>query len=139
MDQEKLKKHHVGVIEHGIRHVLHGLELTIACLTLVVLVCELGLEVYRMAAVPNYFSDVNTYLHNILTIVVGLEFVRMLIDMTPGNTLEVLVMATARHIIMNHESNMTLLIGIVCIAALFATRRFLIRKSELTEDLVEVE
>ena len=81
----------------------------------------------------------NTFLHNILTIVVGLEFVRMLIDMTPGNTLEVLIMATARHIIMNHNDPFTLMIGIFCIAGLFATRRFLIRRSEMTEDLVEME
>lgn len=74
-----------------------------------------------------------------LTIVVGLEFVRMLIDMTPGNTLEVLIMATARHIIMNHNDPVTLLIGIVCIGGLFATRRFLIRRSEMTEDLVEID
>ena len=33
----------------------------------------------------------------------------------------------------------TLLIGIICIAGLFATRRFLIRRNEMTEDLVELE
>ncbi len=100
---------------------------------------SLGVEVYRMFTVEGYFADLNTFLHNILTIVVGLEFVRMLIDMTPGNTLEVLIMATARHIIMNHDDPFTLMIGIVCIAGLFATRRFLIRKGEMTEDLVELE
>lgn len=139
MNQGPQRKHDVGKIEHLFRRVLHMLELAIAALTMAVLVGELFVEVYRMITVTNYFSDVDTFLHNILTIVVGLEFVRMLIDMTPGNTLEVLIMATARHIIMNHQSDMTLLIGIACIAALFATRRFLIRKSELTEELVELE
>jgi len=132
-------KHDVGKLEHFFRRVLHILELLIATLTVVVLVICIGVEIYRMCVVSGYFSDLNTFLHNILTIVVGLEFVRMLIDMTPGNTLEVLIMATARHIIMNHDDPFTLMIGIFCIAGLFATRRFLIRRSEMTEDLVEME
>ena len=126
-------------MEHFYRKILHILELLIAALTIVVLLIFLGLEVYQMVTVENYFNDLTHFLHNILTIVVGLEFVRMLIDMTPGNTLEVLIMATARHIIMNHNNPVTLLIGILCIAGLFATRRFLIRRSEMTEDLVELD
>ena len=132
-------KHDVGKVEHFYRRVLHILELIIAALTVVVLVVCLGVEIYRMVTTAGYFEDLNTFLHNILTIVVGLEFVRMLIDMTPGNTLEVLIMATARHIIMNHDDPITLMIGIACIAGLFATRRFLIRRNEMTEDLVEIE
>ena len=132
-------KHDVGKMEHFYRKILHILELLIAALTIIVLLVFLGLEVYHMFTDGTYFSDLNHFLHSILTIVVGLEFVRMLIDMTPGNTLEVLIMATARHIIMNHNDPITLLIGIVCIGGLFATRRFLIRRSEMTEDLVELE
>ena len=132
-------KHDVGKVEHFYRRVLHILELVIAAVSIIVLLIALGLEVYRMFTVSEYFSSIHTFLHNILTIVVGLEFVRMLIDMTPANTLEVLIMATARHIIMNHDNQWTLLIGIVCIAILFATRRFLIPRNQMTEDLVELE
>lgn len=139
MDHKTKDKHEVGKVEHLFRRVLHILELIIAALTVVALVIALCVEVYNMVATEGYFSDLHHFLQNILTIVVGLEFVRMLIDMTPGNTLEVLIMATSRHIIMNHESHWTLLIGVVCIAGLFATRRFLIRRSEMTEDLVEME
>lgn len=132
-------KHDVGKVEHFYRRVLHILELVIAAITIIVLLIALGVEIYEMITVPDYFSSVHTFLHSILTLVVGLEFVRMLIDMTPANTLEVLIMATARHIIMNHDNQWTLLIGIVCIAILFATRRFLIPRNQMTEDLVELE
>lgn len=132
-------KHDVGKVEHFYRRVLHILELVIAAVTIIVLLIALGVEVYEMITISDYFSNVHTFLHNILTLVVGLEFVRMLIDMTPANTLEVLIMATARHIIMNHDNQWTLLIGIICIAILFATRRFLIPRSQMTEDLVELE
>ena len=126
-------------VEHIYRRTLHLLEQFIAALSIIVLAGALCLEIYHMFTVDGYFSDINTFLHNILTIVVGLEFVRMLIDMTPANTLEVLIMATARHIIMSHDDNWTLLIGIICIAALFAIRRFLIRSNEMKDELVEVE
>lgn len=125
--------------ETFIHKVLHILECVIAYITLVVLVGMLGLEFYRMFTVPDYFHSVNTYLHNILTIVVGLEFVRMLIDLTPANTIEVLIVAIARQVILNHDDPLSNLACVVCIAGLFATRHFLIPKNELTVELSEVE
>lgn len=139
MNTKTHDKHDVGKTEHVYRKILHILELIIAGFSILVLIGALVLEAYNIFTTTGYFEDLNHFLHNILTIVVGLEFVRMLIDMTPGNTLEVLIMATARHIIMNHDDKWTLLIGIICIAGLFATRRFLIPRSEMTEDLVELE
>ena len=123
---------------HVFRRILHYLETVIAGLTIIVLVLALCVEVYNIFIVAGYPANFEEFLHNILTIVVGLEFVRMLIDMTPGNTIEVLIMATARQIIISHD-NITLLLGVVCIAGLFATRRFLIRRSELEKELVESE
>ena len=125
--------------EKILRKILHFLEGAIAVMTLLIMVFMVCLEVYKMVTMDGYFADVHNYLHNILTIVVGLEFVRMLIDMTPANTLEVLIMATARYVIMNHDSPVALLIGVLCVAILFAIRRFLIPRSDLTLDLVEIE
>ncbi len=125
--------------ETFIHKLLHIIERFIAYITLVVLLGMLGLEFYKMFTVDGYFDTVNTYLHHILTIVVGLEFVRMLIDLTPANTLEVLIVAIARQVILNHDNAVSNLICVVCIAGLFATRHFLIPKSELTVELSEVE
>jgi uncharacterized membrane protein (DUF373 family) len=104
-----------------------------------VLIGVLGLEIYRMLTDTGYFSDVNNYLHNVLTIVVGLEFVRMLVDATPANILEVLTVAITRHVILNHNDPWSNFACVACIAGLFATRRFLVRRSELKEELVENE
>ena len=128
------KKH-----ETFIHKVLHIIERVIAFITLGVLLFMLGLEIYRMFTVADYFSSVDTYLHNVLTIVVGLEFVRMLIDLTPANTIEVLIVAIARQVILAHNNPWSNLASIICIAALFATRHFLIPKEELTVELSEVE
>ena len=125
--------------ETFIHRLLHIIERIIAYVTLVVLIGMLVLEFYRMFTVPGYFSTVNTYLHNILTIVVGLEFVRMLIDLTPANTIEVLIVAIARQVIVNHDNPLSNLACVICIAGLFATRRFLIPKKAMKVELSEVE
>ena len=125
--------------ESFMHRVLHILEVVIALLTLAVLIGMLGLEVYRMFTVDGYFASVDTYLHNILTLVVGLEFVRMLLDMTPANTLEVLIVAISRHVILNHDNPISNVACVLCIAGLFATRRFLIPKNEMKVELSEVE
>ena len=122
-----------------IHKVLHTLEVIIALITLVVLVGMMGLEIYRMFTVDGYFSSIHTYLHNILTLVVGLEFVRMLLDMTPANTLEVLIVAIARQVIIAHDNPWSNVASVLCIAGLFAIRRFLIPKSEMGLELSEVE
>ncbi len=121
--------------------VLHFMEGVIAIMTLVVIVGMLGYEVYRMITVADYFADhgLNNYLHNILTIVVGLEFVRMLLDMTPANTLEVLIVAISRHVILSHDDPLSNVACVLCIAGLFATRRFLIPRKEMKVELSEVE
>jgi uncharacterized membrane protein (DUF373 family) len=98
----------------------------------------LVMEVYRMFTTDGYFDSINTYLHNILTLVVGLEFVRMLLDMTPANTLEVLIVAIARQVILSHNSPWSNVASVLCIAGLFAIRRFLIPKGEMTMELSEM-
>ena len=125
-------------IERVMRKVLHALEFVIATLTLAVVVGMLGLEIYKMFTQTGYFSDLNNYLHNILTIVVGLEFVRMLVDLTPANTLEVLIVAISRHVILSHADPVSNIACVLCIAGLFATRRFLIPRKEMKVELSEV-
>ena len=126
--------------EHVFRRVLHVLERVIAAITIVALLGALGLEIYHMfSAGSAYFADVNHMLHNLLIIVVGLEFVRMLIDTTPANILEVLTVAITRHVVLSHEDPWSNVASIACIAGLFAVRRYLIRRSELKEEMVEVE
>ena len=128
------KKH-----ETLIHKVLHIIERVIAFITLAVMLFMLGLEIYKMFTTAEYFATTDTFLQNILTIVVGLEFVRMLIDLTPANTIEVLIVAIARQVILTHNNPWANLASVLCIAGLFATRHFLIPKEELTIELSEVE
>ena len=123
-------------VEHFLRRSLHLLEQSISCIIIIVLMVSLVVELSHIFTQPGYFEDVPHFLHNILTIVIGLEFVRMLIDTTPANILEVLTLAITRHVVLQHEDPWSNLACIACIAGLFAVRRFLIRRSELKEEII---
>ena len=126
-------------VDHFFRRFLHFIERSIAVITIIALLAALGLEIYQMFTMEGYFREVNHVLHNLLSIVVGLEFVRMLIDTTPANILEVLTVAITRHVVLTHEDPLSNIASVACIAGLFAIRRYLIRRSELKEEMVEIE
>ena len=137
--QAKLEKHD-NRSDHFFRHILHYVERTVATITLVGLIVSFVYLVVQIIVNPNeYLFDTHHFLHNILNIVVGFEFVRMMIDTTPANILEVLTVAITRHVILSHDDYWSNLICIACIAGLFAIRRYLVRRSELKEEMVEIE
>ncbi len=120
-------------VERVFHRILHFIERAIAVVTIVVLAVALAMEIFQMITVEGYLTDISNYLHSVLTVVVGLEFVRMLIDTTPASILEVLSVAITRHVILSHENPWSNLASIVCIAGLFAIRRFLIPRSNKKE------
>lgn len=137
LEKSAHRDHKIDIL---IRRILRLTEQFIAVLTIAALLGALAMEIYHMlTGGAAYFSDVSHLLHNLLNIVVGLEFVRMLIDTTPANILEVLTVAITRHVVLSHDDYLSNLACIACIAGLFAIRRFLIRRSELKEELVENE
>lgn len=71
-------------------------------------------------------EDVFSYIiENAMSLVVGVELIKMLCKHTPGTVVEVLMFAIARQMIAAHASTMDTLIGVICIAILFATRKYL--------------
>ena len=126
-------------VEAVFRKILHWLEGIIAGITLIVMVAMIFQEVYHMITDTEvYFSSLYTFLHSFLNILVGLEFVRMLIDLTPGNTIEVLIVALARQVIISHEDPISNICCVLCIAGLFATRHFLIPRKEINLEMSEL-
>ena len=131
------KRDHIS--DHIFRRVLHYVERSVATITLIGLIVAFVYMVYLMFTNPSdHLLDTHHFLQNILNIVVGFEFVRMMIDTTPANILEVLTVAITRHVILSHDDYWSNLICIACIAGLFAIRRYLVRRSELKEEMVEI-
>jgi len=130
------REHRSVFIYHRILYVF---ERVIAGITLAIIILSLGYELFHIFTGNGLQVDLNDFLHYILTVVVGLEFVRMLIDTTPASVLEVLAVAITRHVILSQGSPIESLASIACIAGLFAVRHFLIRREELNEEMVDLE
>lgn len=128
-------------IDHILEKILIVVETIIAIVSIVVIVGTLVNELYHIFAHPADFlaaeDAITEYLHHMLTIVIGLEFVKLLMHLTPANILEVLTMAISRGIIVNHGTAVENLLSIACIVGMFAARRFLIPKAELHKELDE--
>ena len=93
-----------------------------------IVIAILAIKLIMTVAAPGYFNQpeaLNEFLQNALSLVVGVEFVKMLVKHTPDNVVEVLIFAISRHLIVYHLTMWEMLIGIVCFAVLFAIRRFL--------------
>lgn len=85
------------------------------------LVWELGIFNGELIA-PD---KLDAFLGQALGLVVGVEFIKMLIRHTPGAVIEVLLFAIARQLIVYHTSTLETLIGILAVGCAFAIRKFL--------------
>ena len=75
---------------------------------------------------PEQFTG---FLGNCLTLLIGVEFVKMLAKHTAENMLEVLMFAIARQMVVEHLDMVATLIGVIAIAAIFAVRKYLLLKN----------
>ena len=68
--------------------------------------------------------EIRTFLERSLDIVIGIEFIKMLAKHSPGSSLEVLLYAIARHLVVGHDSALENLLSVGAIALIFIVRKF---------------
>ena len=95
----------------------------------IVLVALLMSIVPLVELMPGLLTDADSleiriFLERALDIVIGIEFIKMLAKHSPGSSLEVLLYAIARHMVVGHESAMENLLSVSAIALIFIVRRF---------------
>jgi len=111
-------------------------EMTIAILLLAVIAVKTleiasemaGLQIVILA------MDFERILSRTLTLIIGVEFIKMLCKHTPETVIDVLLFAIARQIVIYHEKTLDLLVGMVAISGLFAAKKFLIDKNIRNRD-----
>ena len=69
-------------------------------------------------------AEIRTFLERSLDIVIGIEFIKMLAKHSPGSSLEVLLYAIARHLVVGHDSAFENLLSVGAIALIFVVRKF---------------
>lgn len=97
---------------------------------------------FRMAAslinIPNLnvWPNYEDLLDTSFSLIIGVELIRMMYHHTPDTVFEVLLFAIARHIIIDHTSIWSSLIGVCAIAVLFATRKFLFCEFDVSDEIL---
>lgn len=97
----------------------------ILTMVIAVLAGRLLFEAFDMSFILNEEEVFDYFLESAMSLAVGVEFIKMLCKHTPATIVEVLMFAIARHMITDHSSVWDTLIGVLCIAILFATRKYL--------------
>ena len=69
--------------------------------------------------------SIDAFMANAFLIVMGIEFVKMLMLHTYGAVIDVLLFAIARQMIITHGSSLDTLLGVGAVAGIFAIRKFL--------------
>ena len=68
--------------------------------------------------------EIRIFLERRLDIVIGIEFIKMLAKHSPGSSLEVLLYAIARHLVVGHDSAVENLLSVGAIALIYIVRKF---------------
>ena len=124
----KIRKH----FNEGIYNVARYTEIVLSIVILIVIALAGIRLIYAITETSLMEMDIDfftKFLANALSLVVGVEFVKMLCRHSAQTVVEVLMFATARQMVVEHMAPTQTLIGVIAIAILFAIRKFL-----MTED-----
>ncbi len=122
-----LLKRFAVILEFAIAIML-GIGILLLCLRMAASLVNIP----NLSVWPNY-SDL---LDTCFNLIIGVELIRMMYHHTPDTVFEVLLFAIARHIIIDHSSIWSSLIGVCAIAVLFATRKFLFCEFDVKDEII---
>lgn len=110
-------------------------------ISLTILIC-IGIELVTLIDTYQIFTaDLTTVqlklmLGDIMWLVIGLEFIRMLLEHSQGAVLDVMLFAIARQMLLEHGM-LDNLLAVIAIAIVFAVRKFLYDKSVDHQSLMD--
>ncbi len=135
----EIRKHFNEVLYNIARYA----EIVFSIIILIAIASQVIPLINEVTQLPTAFLDLgafNDFLAESLSLIVGLEFVRMLSRHTAETLVEVLLVSSARQMVVEHLSTGQTLIGVVAIGLLFAIRKYLlIRTDEKTPDNLHSE
>lgn len=119
------------MIKKRIRKLLHRaadfLELLIGIVVLLACIVS-GIGILLQVQVHTLLTDTNYFLHLldcICGIIIGVEFIKMLASHTLGSVIDVLLLALARQMVVEHTAPIENLLTILAVAILFLVRKYL--------------
>ena len=104
-----------------------GLEVLVGiCILVAVAAATFGLIAdIHIPTIISSPTSLQAYLTTAMTIIIGVEFVKMIFSYNINTVIEVLMLAVARQMVVTHTSPIENLITILSVTLLFAIRKFL--------------
>ena len=124
LDSELLKLK----IPNFIYRIAQFLEILISVIVIVAIAVSLYavlVELHVMANSPDNVDMLTEFLATAFTVVIGIEFLKMLSRHNMSSVVEVLLFAIARQMVIEHTSAVENLIMVIAIAILFTIRKYL--------------
>ncbi|MCL2051697.1 MAG: transporter [Lachnospiraceae bacterium] len=116
-------------------------EVAIAFLLLAVITIKL-VDVF-LVLIDVDIAIMNMEFESVLTLVfnlvIGIEFTKMLIKHTPETVLDVLLFVIARQMVVHGEGNFNILLGVIAIIGIFATKKYLVDAKKYRDDELVLE
>lgn len=100
---------------------------------ILILSVHLLVQIFDFSMFNEGASSLVKLLDDAIILAIGAELIKMLCKHTPETVIEVLAFALARQLIVGHASALENLITVLSIAALFAIRRFLLKRYDMVE------
>ena len=125
----RIRKH----FNEGIYNVARYTEIVLSIVILIVIALTGIRLIYTITEISVLDMDIDfftEFLANALSLVVGVEFVKMLCQHSAQTVVEVLMFATARQMVVEHLGPAETLLGVLSIAVLFAIRKYLMTDND---------
>ena len=117
---------------------LKVVEIILAIILMIAIVISTIQTIYHgMDSISTNSFHLEIILEEALTLVVGVEFIKMLVLHTTESVIEVLLYAVARQVIISHDSALENLFGVSAVALIFAIQKFLLPR--IKKDTNETE
>ena len=117
-------------VRHVIQRVCDIIELCIAAAVGVGLAVSLLLFIPEAVGILTSSADASSFLlflEELFSFIVGVEFIKMLLHPNAENVIEVLVFLVARHMIIESNSSLDLLLSVISVILLYGCRLILHR------------
>ncbi len=121
-----------------IKKICEAIELAAALLVLIGILLSIASLLKDFSLFQKLFTDVSYfrhYLEEILTIVIGIEFIGMLCRPDSDNVLEVLIFLVARHMVVGNTTPYEDFVSVVSIGLLCVLRRYLHKEPQQTDTM----
>lgn len=137
---EPIKKRHANNLFLMIAHYLELFVSVLLIIAILTTLISMIRSLFDLAIEGGNLDHFQTFMSQLFSVVIGIEFLKMVCGYNLDSVIEVLLFTIARQMVLNHPTSFDQLLSILAIALLFLIRKFLfVRKLDSHDDTAHSE